>query len=507
MIREEQVISIRLLKEKGHSVRFISKHLGIDRKTVRRVLQDDKERQYSPRSKMDYPLDKIMTYLEKYEGWRVATHQALKRDGIDIPYSTLTRLIREAQPSRRHQLAVRHGDKPGEEFQHDTSEYEVTIGGKKRKVIASSLVYRFSKIRFIKFYLRFNRFLMRAFMDEALRSIGYSCEQCVIDNTSLVVARGSGVRAVMADEMVSFAKERHFSWVAHEINHSNRKAGVEKSFHYLTTNFFPGRTFANLTDLNTQVATWCEELLDKKPSRQQSSRRELLAQEKPFMKPIPPVGNRPFESFIRKSDQYGWVRLNSNFYFYGRSLVSVRIIAFAQTLEIYPLRSSGAAHKALRYQRAAQDEDGCEIMPQGSDAMPGLNIRPTNRILKNKKTKIPDKLSTYSKLMGLYLDAACNNLKQQKAREKLFTQLDLWIGELSDEAINTVISAAYANKIFDLHSLRRLRDIYKHEQGRVIDEKNLGSLPPSKDFRKHDLADTEKLDLSKYDQRLKKENE
>jgi hypothetical protein len=507
MIREEQVISIRLLKEKGHSIRFISKHLGIDRKTVKRVLRDDKDRQYSPRNKKDYPIDQIMTYLEKHNGWRVATHQALKRDGIDIPYSTMTRLIREDQPSRRNKLAVRHGDKPGEEFQHDTSDYEVTIGGKKRKIIASSLVYRFSKIRFIKFYLRFNRFLMRAFMDEALRSIGYGCEQCVIDNTSLVVIRGSGPRAVIADEMISFAKERNFIWIAHEINHSDRKGGVEKSFYYLTTNFFPGRTFANLTDLNRQVATWCDELLDKTPSRQQSSRRELLAKEKPFMKPILPTGNSPFESFIRKSDQYGWVRLHSNFYFYGRSFVSVRIIAFAQTIEIYPIRSSGATGKTLKYRRAAQDEDGCEIRPIGSDGLPDLNIRPNNRKANTLKPRTSEKLSNHSKLMSLYLEAACNNLKQQKTREKLFTELDLWIIELSDDAINAIISAAYANNIFDLPSLRRLRSIHKREQDRLVDEKTIGLHPLSKDFKNHELANTEKPDLSKYDNRLKKENQ
>src|SRR5215831_665809 len=48
------------------------------------------------------------------------------------------------------------------------------------------------------------------------------------------------VDAVMVPEMEAFAKQYGFRFVCHEKNHPNRKAGEERSFWTVETNFLPG---------------------------------------------------------------------------------------------------------------------------------------------------------------------------------------------------------------------------------------------------------------------------
>jgi len=55
--------------------------------------------------------------------------------------------------------------------------------------------------------------------------------------------------------MQSFAEHFGFHFVAHAIDGANRSARVERPFHYIERNFYPGRSFESLTDADTQLRT------------------------------------------------------------------------------------------------------------------------------------------------------------------------------------------------------------------------------------------------------------
>src|SRR5947209_17291137 len=102
----------------------------------------------------------------------------------------------------------------------------------------------------------FNRLRMKCFFDEALRFWSYSAAVCIIDNTNLARLRGTGKDAVIVPEMEAFAKQYGFRFVCHEKGHPNRKAGEERSFGTVETNFLPGRRFESLEDMNQQAFQW-----------------------------------------------------------------------------------------------------------------------------------------------------------------------------------------------------------------------------------------------------------
>jgi hypothetical protein len=175
-------------------------------------------------------------------------HEKLREEeGVAVPYQTLTRKLRAMGiGTARLERCAQVPDEPGGEMQHDTSVYPLSIGGLNGSVIASLLYLRYSKRRYLKFYRAFNRFKMKCFFHEALMFWGYAAGDCIIDNTNLARLRGTGADAVIAPEMEAFARQYAFRFRCHEIGHANRKAGEERSFWTVETNFLPGREFQSL---------------------------------------------------------------------------------------------------------------------------------------------------------------------------------------------------------------------------------------------------------------------
>ena len=57
-------------------------------------------------------------------------------------------------------------------------------------------------------------------------------------------------------------KRYGFQFFCHALDHPNRKAGNERSFRTVETNFLPGRTFESLEDLNEQAKQWATERME-----------------------------------------------------------------------------------------------------------------------------------------------------------------------------------------------------------------------------------------------------
>ena len=180
-------------------------------------------------------------------------------EGVDVAYSTLTGFC------RRHKIGVkdkvpagRYQFSPGQEMQHDTSPHAVKVGDKVRKLQCASLVLCFSRMIYAQAYPRFDRFWCKVFLTEALRYFQGAAAQCMVDNTAVVIVYGTGKDAVAAPEMAAFSDHFGFKIVAHAVGHANRSGRVERPFDYIENNFYPGRTFADIGDLNSQMRAWCD---------------------------------------------------------------------------------------------------------------------------------------------------------------------------------------------------------------------------------------------------------
>jgi transposase len=320
MKNQDMQTSVGTLYQQGQSKRAIARLLKIDVKTVRTIIEGSVIRIPKPRKdKIDIADEELQKLYHQCDGYIERMYEILTEErDIAIGYSTLSRLVRSKGLGSNKGDNTRSDhvpDVPGDEMQHDTTVYKLKIDGVLKKVICSGVYLRYSKMRYIRFYPRFNRFIMKCFIDEALRFWGYCARTCIIDNTNLAILHGSGSSAVMHPEMIAFADNYGFTWKAHKINHPNRKAGKERNFWTVETNFLPGRTFSSLDNINEQAIQWATVRYAQRPQAKTGLIPvQAFEYEKPFLLKLPPYISAPYIPFVRKIDVYGYIAFDANYY-------------------------------------------------------------------------------------------------------------------------------------------------------------------------------------------------
>jgi hypothetical protein len=272
-------------------------------------------------------LERIRELYQLCKGNRVRVAEMLEAEGVTIRYSTLTHFCRRhgigLVPKRR---AGHYDFHPGEEMQHDTSPHTVEVGGTRRPLQCASLVLCYSRVIFAQVYPRWSRFECKVFLTEGLKSFGGSAGRCMIDNSSVILAGGSGREAKIAPEMEAFAARFGFRFEAHALGHADRSARVERPFHYIENNFYPGRNFEDLPDLNRQLLAWCQRV-KARPRRELGGSKplELLAAEASTLRPLPLHIPEVYEPHFRRADVDGFVSLHTNRYSVPTELIGRRL--------------------------------------------------------------------------------------------------------------------------------------------------------------------------------------
>lgn len=359
MIAPDKCKAIFLLDQEGMPVREIARRLGVSRNAVRGVIARQGQRAARSCPPPVAP-DLLRALYQQCDGYVQRVFEKLREEhGLDLKYSTLTRWLRQLGIS----LPVltrcdRVPDEPGAEMQHDTSPFLIRLANVPTMLQASLLYLRYSKRRYLQFYRVFDRFQMKCFLHRALLHWGYSAPVCVIDNTNLARLRGLGALAVMTPEMEAFAKAYSFRFLCHARGHSDRKAGEERSFSTVESNFLPGRTFENLEDLNHQALAWSTVRMEQRPQgKAELIPAQAFEHEQHFLQPLTPHLPAPYKLLGRSVDEYGFVAVEANYYWVpglGRGDVTVlrydqhlEIYQARQRLQVYPLVPDGVRNKQV----------------------------------------------------------------------------------------------------------------------------------------------------------------
>jgi hypothetical protein len=210
---------------------------------------------------------------------------------------------------------------------------------------------------FIQYYPRFTRFEAKAFLTEALRFFDGVCPRCVIDNTSVILAGGSGANARIAPEMEAFGELFGLAFMAHAIGHSDRKGRIERPFSDVDGNFLAARTFADWADLNAQARAWCETVANAKVKRILGmSPQAAYAMEKAHLLPLPTYLPAVTEIHYRVVDSYGFVHLDTNRYSVPERFVGKKVAVHKRPEQVlvYAGQSLLATHPRLIGQRQGE---------------------------------------------------------------------------------------------------------------------------------------------------------
>jgi len=350
---------VHALLDQGVALREVSRLLRLSRNTVRRIRRTPAPSRPSEAPACDADtLEALRAAFTRCAGNVVRVHEALGAEHhIEVPYSTLTRWVREAGLRAPRRRAGEYHFAPGEEMQHDTSPHRVRVAGTWRTLQCAALVLAFCRRLFIAYYPRFTRFEAKAFLADALAFHDGACTRCVIDNSSIIVAAGTGPDATIAPEMVAFARAYGFTFTAHALGHAARSARVERPFYYVERNFLAGRTFDDLDDLNTQALAWCVAVANRKPKRSLGRSPEAAyLLEKPELGPLPPCPPPVYECFERIVDVVGYASLDTNRYSVPEHLVGARVTVYKHPTEVrlFHRGQCVASHPRLLGEREAR---------------------------------------------------------------------------------------------------------------------------------------------------------
>jgi len=449
MIEPEKRKAIFLLHQEGMGMREIARRLGVSRNVVREIIRQEGEvLARVRRDKIHIDEELLRRLFDECEGWRQRVHEKLlEEEGVEVAYPTLTRMLRElglgcAQKARCDRVA----DEPGAEMQHDTTVYTIQIGGKPEKVIASILYLRYSKRRYLKFYRTFNRFKMKCFFHEALTFWGYAAPDCIIDNTNLARLRGTGKEAVIVPEMAAFAKQYGFKFVCHEKGHANRKAGEERSFWTVETNFLPGRAFRSLEDLNAQALRWATERMYHRPvAKTGLVPAKAFEHERTHLLKLPAHIPAPYLVEKRSTDQYGYVSFRGNYYWVpGEGRGEVRVLEYADRLKLYQ-----RGELLCEYKLPADEVKNRCFSPEG---FPKPRHQPKSR--KRPTAEEEKRLRAMGEVVGAYLDFA---LKPQGGeRHRLVREIFCLSKQMTPQLLEKTLQRALKYRITEVETLRRI---------------------------------------------------
>ncbi len=486
MIEADKRKAIFLLHQEGMSQREIGRCLGPSHNTVRAIIEQ--QGAFSHRGRKDkrqIDPELLRRLYGECDGWIQRVHEKLvEEQAISVSYPTLTRMLRELGISSKAKTRCdRVPDEPGAEFQHDTTVYRLKLGDIVNRLVASLAYLRYSKRRYLKFYRAFNRFKMKCFLHEALMFWGYAAKECIIDNTNLARLRGIGREAVMVPEMEAFGKLYSFKFVCHERGHCNRKAGEERSFWTVETNFLPGRNFQNLEDLNQQAFEWSTVRMEQRPQGEAGLiPAKAFEHERSYLVPLTPHLPAPYLVHHRGTDQYGYAAFDGNYYWVpGTSRDEVMLLEYSDRLSLY---RAGAC--LVEYRLPADGVKGARTSPEGQ---PKPRYMPHNR---RQPTQLEEqRLRALGQAVDAYLNFALKpkGIERHGWLRKLFALSQ----SMTPELFIRSLERAHKYRITDLGTLERIavlclrqdtdrlpcveidagyRDREAYQQGRLTDQPN-----------------------------------
>ncbi len=497
MIEQDKRKAIVALHDAGMGIRELARRLKLSINTVRTIVAHKAampDRKRKDKKEVDPELLERLFHECCKRAQRI--HEKLmEEEGISIGYSTLTQLIREqGLRKEKKERCGRKEDVPGGELQHDTSPYQVDLGGTKIRVYASLMYWRFSKIRYLKFYRCFDRFQMKCFLHEALMFWGYAGPSCIIDNTNLARLRGSGKHAVIVPEMKRFAAQYGFEFLCHEIGHSNRKAGNERGFYTVETNFFPGRQFTDLEDMNRQALEWATiRMANRATGKSKLIPITFFEKEKPYLNQVPPYIHPPYKPHERRTDQYGYISFKGNFFWIpGKRREDVAVLQYTDCIHIYHHRQ-----KLCEYLLPRDDVKNECIKGDGEPPnKPRYRRKPTAKEEKILRQAAPE--------LNAYLDFALKGMG--KPRHRMIRRLYGLYRKCSLPLFIETLQRALTYRITDMDTLERIAVLQLKAEG-------FDPLTPEVDqtfthrniYQEGRFAD--EVDLSRYDQMMEDSDE
>lgn len=263
MISDRQRALIRRYFYADHwKVGTIAAELGLHRDAVALAVGTDA---FTPRAAIVRPsmLDPYRPFVEeqlKAHPKLLATRlfEMLRMRGYRGSVVQLRRLVARTRP-RHYEAFLRLDTLPGEQAQADWGAFgRLQIGRAHRRLSLFVMVLSWSRAIFARFTLDQQ---MESFLrchHEAFVAFGGVPRQILYDNLKSVVLERDGDHIRFHPRILELSAHYHFEPRPCAAYSGNEKGRVERAIRYIRGSFFAARPYADLADLNRQLALWLD---------------------------------------------------------------------------------------------------------------------------------------------------------------------------------------------------------------------------------------------------------
>ena len=319
MMGVSTIVDIMSLKQQGLSKRSVARRLGISRDTVRKYWDCARVEPacYSTRSKLIDPYcDYITGRLEKYPD---LSGQQLFDEIIEKGFKGSYRSVRRYVASNRPRVFREYKPfetLPGEQAQADWGHFgTIELEGAKHNLYAFVFTLGWSRVSYAEFVVRMDMATFLSCLQRAFAYIGGIPQEVLFDNAKTVVSERVGHIVRFNDDLLQFALHCGFSPRACWTYDAESKGKVESVVKYVRGNFFYGREYDGLEDLNRQVQHWCAH---KANMRVHGTTGEIpwerMETERSYLQPQPSLSSPPFVVQERLATRTSLISVEGNRY-------------------------------------------------------------------------------------------------------------------------------------------------------------------------------------------------
>jgi transposase len=365
MVRLGELMMILELHRQGVSITAIARRTGRDPKTIRKYIERGIEvPAYGPRS-VGRP-SKLAAYLnflrERVTAFPDLSAARLTREirelGYAGAYTAVKRYLAAIRPQNGPKpYEVRFETPPGVQAQVDFARFVVDFAdhpGSSQIVWLFSLVLGHSRFIFARYVLHQNlQTLLRCHIQAFIALGGVPIEILYDRMKTAVSGEDDGGHIVYNPSLLALARHYHFQPRACRPYRAKTKGKVERPFSYIRQDFFLGRSFRNLDDLNAQLSDWLDTVANARThGTTQRVVAEAFAAEQPELQALP---EHRFDAVLRlerRVSHDGFVAVGGNYYSVpDRTRRVVEVQQLPDLIRILDLGTIVAEHSVLEGRR------------------------------------------------------------------------------------------------------------------------------------------------------------
>lgn len=265
-LRGGHILTLHELRAQGKSIHEIARLTGHSRNTVRKYLKLRDLPQPKPRpprkSKLEPFKPHILGWLQEGIYNCEVLLEKLRAIGFTGGKTIVKDFVKALRPPRLPKAVMRFETAPGEQAQVDWGVCKYRDPeGHERHVNAFVMTLGYSRDQYVEFVNRADiSTFLRCFV-HALEYFGGVPRVILFDNMKTVkIGMDASGRPIWHPLFADFALAAGFQPRVCRPRRAQTKGKVENGIRFLKGNFWPGRRFTDLEDLNRQVRAWCEKV-------------------------------------------------------------------------------------------------------------------------------------------------------------------------------------------------------------------------------------------------------